>query len=354
MDADLPPVPALDHEAVLTAADVRELLPVGAFGVWASVIDLLAGARGSVEAPLRPRPRLTVFAADHDIAELSVSATPPGETRRRAADLATGVGVAAGLAAASGTCVSVVDVGLREPVPEVPDRIAGARPAGRIDLVDAMNAAGLAAAVQAGRDRADAAVDAGSDLLIGATCGVGVSTPVAALTAALTGMEPVDATSRGSGIDDNAWIRKAAAVRDGLFRVRRAGGNSLDMLRVGGGPDLAALTGFVAQAATRRTPVIVHDLPSTVAAVLAHRLAPGADTYFIVSSLAPERGHPRLLGLLGRDPLTDWSMTGHSGIGALMLLPSLLAAVGAFDGIDRTVRPNRSPHAISTWDATLL
>ena len=217
-----------------------------------------------------------------------------------------------------------------------------------------MDPDGSAVAVQAGRDRADAAVDAGSDLLIGATCGVGVSTPVAVLTAALTAMEPVDATSRGSGIDDNAWIRKAAAVRDGLFRVRRAGGSSLDMLRVGGGPDLAALTGFIAQAAVRRTPVLVHDLPSTVAAVLAHRLAPGADIYYVVSCLAPERGHPRLLDLLGHEPLTDWSMTGHSGVGALMLLPSLLAAVGAFDGIDRSARPVRSPDAISTWDATLL
>jgi len=354
MDADLPPVPALDHEAVLAAADVRDRLSVGAFGVWASVIDLLAGARGSVEVPLRPRPRLTVFAADHDIADLAVSATPPTETQRRAGRLATGTGFAAGLAAASGTTVSVVDVGLRESTPQVPDRIAGARPAGRIDVVDALDADGLAAAVRAGRDRADAAVDSGSDLLIAATCGVGVSTPVAVLTAALTAMEPVDATSRGSGIDDNAWIRKAAAVRDGLFRVRRAGGNSLDMLRVGGGPDLAALTGFIAQAATRKTPVIIHDLPSTVAAVLAHRLAPGADTFFIVSSLAPERGHPRLLDLLGHEPLTDWSMTGHSGVGALMLLPSLLAAVAAFDGIDRAAMPTRTPDAISTWDATLL
>ena len=354
MDADLPPVPALDHEAVLAAADVRDRLSVGAFGVWASVIDLLAGARGSVEVPLRPRPRLTVFAADHDVASLVISATPPDLTRRRAADLATGQGFAACLARVAETAVTVVDVGMAESAQEVDDRVPDARPASRIDLTDALDERHLTAAVQVGRDRADAAVDAGNDLLIGATCGVGVSTPVAVLTSALTAMEPVDATSRGSGIDDNAWIRKAAAVRDGLFRVRRAGGDALDMLRVGGGPDLAALTGFIAQAAVRRTPVVIHDMPSTVAAVLAHRLAPGADTYLIVSSLAPERGHPRLLELLGRQSLTDWSMTGHSGVGALLVLPSLRAAVRGFDGIDRAARPVRSSVAISTWDATLL
>ncbi|HEY5878109.1 MAG TPA: nicotinate-nucleotide--dimethylbenzimidazole phosphoribosyltransferase [Nakamurella sp.] len=354
MVVDLPPVPALDAEAVLAATQVRDLLPVGAFGVWASVIDLLAGARGSVKEPLRPHPRLTVFAADHDIASLGISAAPQAETVDRAVDLATGIGFAAGLARSSGTSVTVIDVGLATAIPAVPDRLPDARPAARIDLADALDDERLAAAVRAGRDRADAAVDSGSDLLIGATCGVGVSTPVAVLTAALTAMEPVDATSRGSGIDDGAWIRKAVAVRDGLFRVRRAGADALTMLRVGGGPDLAALTGFIAQAAIRRTPVVIHDMPSTVAAVLAHRLAPGADTYLIVSCLAPERGHPRLLDLLGREPLTDWSMTGHSGVGALMVLPSLLAAVGAFDEIDRAATPARSPHAISTWDATLL
>jgi nicotinate-nucleotide--dimethylbenzimidazole phosphoribosyltransferase len=354
MPIDLPPVPAPDAGAVTAASDVRDLLPVGAFGVWASVIDLLAGARGSIDGPLTPNPRLTVFAADHDVASLVISATPPDRTRRRAADLATGQGFAACLARVAETAVTVVDVGMAESAQEVDDRVPDARPASRIDLADALDEGQLTAAVQIGRDRADAAVDAGNDLLIGATCGVGVSTPVAVLTSALTAMEPVDATSRGSGIDDNAWIRKAAAVRDGLFRVRRAGGDALDMLRVGGGPDLAALTGFIAQAAVRRTPVVIHDMPSTVAAVLAHRLAPGADTYLIVSSLAPERGHPRLLELLGRQSLTDWSMTGHSGVGALLVLPSLRAAVRGFDGIDRATRPVRSSVAISTWDATLL
>jgi nicotinate-nucleotide--dimethylbenzimidazole phosphoribosyltransferase len=237
----------------------------------------------------------------------------------------------------------------------VSDRADRVRAAHRIDTEDAMADDELLAAVRTGMLIADAEIDSGADLLIGATCAVGVSTPVAVLTAALTGMEPVDATSRGSGIDDAAWIRKAAAVRDALFRVRRGDPDVLGMLRVGGGPDLAALTGFIAQAAIRRTPVLIHDMPSTVAAVLAHRLAPGADSYLLVTSLAPDRGHRRLLDLLGRDPLTDWSLTGHSGIGALLVLPSLCAATAAFDAIDRTAAPpSKSASAIVGWDPDLL
>lgn len=356
MSLDLPPVPPLDAQAAADAAAVRQYLPVGALGLWGSVIDLLAAAAGSADGPLAPRrPQLVVFAADHDIAQIGVSAAVSGETGRRAAALAGGSGLAAALADAAGVGVKVIDVGMTEASDVVPDRAEPARPAHRIDTEDAMDEAELTAAIETGRRVADAEVDSGADLLIGAVCGVGVSTPVAALTAALTGMEPVDATSRGSGIDDAAWIRKAAAVRDALFRIRRGDLDVRSMLRIGGGPDLAALTGFIVQAAIRRTPVMIHDMPSTVAAVLAHRLAPGADSYLLTTSLAPDRGHRRLLDLLGREPLTDWSITGHSGVGALLVVPALAAATQAFDDIDRErVGAERSPSAITAWDASLL
>ena len=224
MPLDLPAVPALDNDAAAGAAELRQALPVGALGIWGSVIDLLAAAAGTADRPLAPRrPQLVVLAADHGIAQLDISAAPSGETTRRAVDLAIGRGLPAALAGASGVGITVVDVGLDEPVPEVPDRAEDARPANRIDTGDAMTQQQAQAAFETGRRVADAEIDAGADLLIGAVCGVGVSTPVAVLTAALTGMEPVDATSRGSGVDDGAWIRKAAAVRDALFRVRQRG-----------------------------------------------------------------------------------------------------------------------------------
>ena len=356
MSLDLPAVPPLDSAAADDASEVRRELPVGALGVWGAVIDMLAACAGSADAPIGPRrPQLVVFAADHAIADIGVSAAPASQTRRRALDLATGTGLTRSIADAAGVGVTVLDVGMTEQSDSIPRRPDDAVPSGRIDVGDAMTTAQTEAAFAAGRAAADAEVDQGSTLLIGAVCGVGVSTPVAALTAALTGMEPVDATSRGSGIDDTAWIRKAAAVRDALFRIRRGDTDAFGMLRSGGGPDLAALTGFLVQAAIRRTPVAIHDMPSTTAAVLAHRIAPGADNYQLVTSLAPDRGHQRLLDLLGREPLTDWSITGHSGIAALLVLPALLTAGRAFDAIDRAAGPAPlTPSAISTWDASLL
>ena len=373
MTLDLPAVPGPDLGAAARAATRREQLPAGALGVWGAVLDAMAAARGLQTGPLAPkRTRLVVLAADHGIAALGVSAATPADTLRRAGALRDGIGLPAALAAAAGVGIRVVDVGVSVPTTGAAkdeaatsagepgrDGPATPGPSGRIDREDALSEAQLLAAIDAGRGAADAEVDEGADLLIGAVCGVGVSTPVSVLVAALTGMEPVDATTRGSGIDDAAWIRKAAAVRDALFRVRRTGTDVLSMLRTGGGADLAALTGFIAQAAIRRTPVLIHDLPSTACAVLAHRIAPGADNYLVATSVSPERGHRRLLEMLGREPLTDWSVTDGSGVAALLVLPSLLAAARAVDAVDAQSAAGTSPivrseHAIDAWDPDLL
>lgn len=380
---ELPPVPAPDEAALAAARSTREHLPAGALGRWAAVLDQLAAVRAR-SGPTR-RPRLVVLAAEHGVADLGVSAYEPSATAHRVAALRDGSGPVATVARTAGVGVVVGDLGvlvLDDPDAAVPDdpqppsddtdrlRVG---PSGHIGSEDALGEDEVADAIARGRDLADREIDAGADLLVGATCGVGVSTPSAVLLAAITGMEPVDATGRGSGIDDQAWITKAGVVRDALFRVRRAATNAdvPTLLRVAGGADLAALTGLLAQAAVRRTPVVIHDLPSAVAAVLAHRLAPGADTVMVAATAGSDRGTRRALDLLGLTPLTEWAGTGDCGFGALLVLPALWAAETAAYGdpvadragtgpgaADVTADPARdgarSASAVDAWDAELL
>lgn len=401
---DLPPVPAPDEHAAAQAQQQRAGLPAGALGRWGAVLDQLAAVRAR---PGRTRrPRLVVLAAEHGIAELGVSAYEASATLRRMTALGSGAGPVAAVARAAGVGIVVEDLGVlraeelsadaglspaddpsaADDTEDPFDRLR-VGPSGSIDHTDALTDDEVTDAITRGRTVADREIDAGADLLIGATCGVGVTTPSAALLAALTGMEPVDATGRGSGVDDAAWIVKCGAVRDALFRVRRAAPHAdvFTLLRVAGGADLAALTGLIAQAAVRRTPVLLHDLPSAVAAVLAHRLAPGADSCFVAVTAGSERGTRRALDLLGLRPLADWAGTGDSGLGALLTVPALWAAetlaygeadadadpnadaataaepsgtagpVGGADpdGIEQAIG-TRSVAAIDAWDADLL
>jgi len=358
MTVEFAPVPAFDQESSAAVRSRRAVLPVGLLGILGPTLDRLAGIRGTTELPAHPEFRMAVFAADHGVAADGISARPADGTARIAADLAGGIGPVAGLARSAGVGVTVFDIGvdaaadpdLSTTAVDVSRRVRGRSE--RIDVHDAMTADEVVQAISAGRDVADAMVDAGADLLVGAVCGVGVSTPTAVLAAAVTGMEPVDATTRGSGIDDAAWIRKAAIVRDALYRARLAGTDAVTLLRTAGGVDLAALAGFIAQAAVRRTPVLIDDVPSVLSAVLAHRLAPGSDQALLVASAAPERTHERLLELLGAAPLLNLGITDGPGTAALLAVPLLHAAAELVAaGPDSA---GRSESAIDTWDAGLL
>src|SRR5439155_5668596 len=178
------------------------------------------------------------------------------------------------LATFAGASVRVVDVALD--TADGDDRHRVRRGSGRIDREDALTADETEKAFAVGRALADEEVDAGADLLIPASLGVGATTPAATLVAALTNTEPVAVIGRGSGIDDAGWIRKAAAVRDALRRARPHVRDPLTLLRVAGGADVAALTGFCVQAALRRTPVLLDGLVVGAAALLADELAKGA------------------------------------------------------------------------------
>lgn len=328
---------------------------LGSFG---PLIRLLESCAGPDRAILQ-QPRLVVFAGDHGVAGLGVSAHPVVETSRRLHRLTSGTGAVSSIAADAGVGVRALDIAVDADGAElaatgVDVSVKVRRSSGRIDIEDALAQDELETALRSGIRIADEEVDAGADLLIGALCGVGASTATAVVVAGLTGMEPVEATSRGSGIGDAAWIRKVAAVRDALYRMRLSGTDALTMLRLAGGADLAALTGFISQAAVRGVPVMVDDVPSTTAALLANRLSPGADAYVVVTSLSPERSHRRLLDLLGRKPLTAWSLRVGDGAGALLTVPTVRAVARSVVSGDTDAGGSRTADAIDSWDPELF
>ena len=159
-----------------------------------------------------------------------------------------------------------------------------------------------------------------------AILGVGVTTASSTLVAALTDTEPVAVVGRGSGIDDNAWMRKAAAIRDALRRARPVITEPLALLRTVGGADLAAIAGFLAQAAVRRTPVLLDGLAVCAAALLAEELAPGARAWWMATHRTTEPAHALALEHLDLSPLVDFGIAEGAGTGAAALVPLLSMA----------------------------
>ncbi|OBF94906.1 nicotinate-nucleotide--dimethylbenzimidazole phosphoribosyltransferase [Mycobacterium sp. 852002-51152_SCH6134967] len=324
--------------------------PAGSLGRLEDLAVWIASCQGV--CPPRPleRPRVVVFAGDHGVASAGVSAYPADVTAQMVATFDAGGAAINVLAEAAGATVRVVDIAVDTEEPHSPSIGAHKvrRGSGDITVEDALSADEVTAALEAGRRVVDDEVDSGADLLIAGDMGIGNTTPATTLIAALTDTEPVVLVGRGTGVDDAGWARKAAAVRDALYRCRNSLTDPVALLRICAGADLAAIAGFCAQAAVRRTPVLLDGLVVTAAALLAERLAPGARHWWQAGHLSTEPAHEVALNRLGLEPIVDMRMRLGEGTGAAVALPVVRAAVATltsmatFDeaGVTRVTQEN--------------
>ena len=334
-------VPPPDPRAAAAARRRQDLLtkPTGALGRLEDLSVWVAACQGDCPPRQFERARIVVFAGDHGVAAAGVSAYPPEVTAQMLATISAGRAAVNVLAGVAGATLRLVDVAVdidtdTDTDTDTPDgREEGTaahkirRSSGNIAVEDALQPGEAEAALQAGRSIADAEVDAGADLLIAGDMGIGNTTAATVLIAALTGLEPVAAVGRGTGIDDAAWSRKTAAVRDALYRTTAVRSDPMALLAGCGGADLAAMAGFCAQAAVRRTPVLLDGLVVTAAALVAERLAPGARSWWQAGHRSPEPAHGAALDDLGLQPILDLGLRLGEGTGAVLALPVLRAAV---------------------------
>jgi nicotinate-nucleotide--dimethylbenzimidazole phosphoribosyltransferase len=273
---------------------------------------------------------VVVFAGDHGVARSGVSAYPPEVTAQMVANIAAGGAAINALADIAGATVRVVDLAVDAdpPSPQIGAHKVR-RASGDIATEDALTHQETLEAIEAGRQIADEEVDSGADLLIAGDMGIGNTTPATVLTAALTGIEPVVAVGYGTGIDDAGWARKTAAVRDAMFRAEPVLSDPVALLQRCSGADFAAIAGFCAQAAVRRTPLLLDGIAVTAAALVAERLAPGARLWWQAGHVSTEPAHALALAQLGLDPIVDLRMRLGEGTGAVVALPVLRAAVAA-------------------------
>ena len=327
---EFPAIVAPDARAAAAArARQNELTkPPGSLGRLEDLSVWVASCQGVCPARQFVRPRVVVFAGDHGVTSAGVSAYPAEVTAQMVANFDRGGAAINVLARAAGASVRVADIAVDVSAP-VSVSIGAhkvRRGSGNIAVEDALLADEATAAVEAGRRIADEEVDSGADLLIAGDMGIGNTTAATTLIAALTDSEPVAVVGRGTGVDDAGWARKTAAIRDALYRARAVAADPVGLLRVCGGADLAAMAGFLAQAAARRTPVLLDGVAVTAAALVANQLAPGARQWWQAGHRSTEPAHGVALQRLELEPIVDLRMRLGEGTGAVLALPIVQAA----------------------------
>jgi nicotinate-nucleotide--dimethylbenzimidazole phosphoribosyltransferase len=320
-------LPAPGRHAVVAARDEadRLLTPPGSLGVLDRAVDrVVAQGSGGVAGG-----SLVLAAADHPVAAHGVSAYDARVSRDlvRAAVAATSMGATA--ARLAGLELWVVDAGIAgDPVPGA----TGIRPLDpRGDLVDrpAMTPADVRRLLDAGR--ATGRERAAAGLVALGEIGVGNTTVAAALACGLLGADPDEMTGLGAGADAAVLARKRGVVTAAVTRARRNAALERDplvALAELGGPEFAVLAGVVLGAAEAGGAVVLDGYATSVAALVAVLLEPGAQACLVAGQRSRERGHGLVLQHLGCEPLLDLRMRAGEGVGAALAAGVLLAGLG--------------------------
>lgn len=320
-----PPLHAVAEEA--RARQLTLTKPPGSLGRLEALGEWLAACQEQCPPSPLERPRIVVFAGDHGVAAHGVSAFPQEVTPQMVATILGGGAAVSVLARQAGATVRVADLAVAVDCPGGVGDHKVRRSSGSVDREDALDRDEVRAAIAAGRRIADEEVDAGADLLVAGDLGIGNTTPATILTCLVTGKEPVELVGRGTGVDDEGWMRKTAAIRDAMYRARHDLRDPVALLRRAGGADLAAMAGFLAQAALRRTPVLLDGSVVTAAALLAEQLAPGSRQWWRAGHRSAEPAHTAALAFLALDPVVEFDMRLGEGSGAAVALPVLHSAV---------------------------
>jgi nicotinate-nucleotide--dimethylbenzimidazole phosphoribosyltransferase len=304
--------------AAAEAAAAREgqlTKPPGALGRLEVLAGWLAAWQGR-HPPRVERPRVAVFAGNHGVAALGVSAYPAAVTAQMVQNFIAGGAAVNQLCRAADAELRVYEMALEEPTADFTQGPA---------LSDEECARAAAYGMMA--------VEPGIDLLCLGEMGIANTTAASAIASALFGGSAADWTGPGTGVAGPALRRKIEVVEAGLSRHREAFGDPLEVLRRLGGRELAAIAGAVIAARLARIPVLLDGFACTVAASVLVRLDPTALDHCQIAHCSAEPGHRRLLAALGRQPLLDLGMRLGEASGAALAIPLVRAAAACHAGM---------------------
>lgn len=314
---------AMARQAVLTK-------PAGALGALEDVAVWLADVQQSPTPQAGPASAI-VFASDHPVSHLGVSAYPREVTPMMVINLAMGGAAASVLARMNGIPLHVVDVGAEDYPAPVPgpgmhwNRVDVGGTVGDLVSSDAMDATAMAGAMHAGARAVDA-LSADTRVVIFGEMGIGNTTPASAVSARLLGLDAEAMVGPGTGVSGEALTAKRVKVQQALDRTKGVD-DPLEVLRCLGGREIAAIVGAMGRAAERGMAILVDGFIVSSAALVAVKHDARTRDYMWFGHRSAEPGHARILDALNARPLVDAGLRLGEGSGALTALPLIEAAV---------------------------
>lgn len=323
------PIAVLSEQAIKEAKDRQQQLtkPPGSLGKLEELAIKFSAIQKS-QQPKVDNVHITIFAADHGIANEGVSAFPQVVTTEMVKNFSRGGAAISVLAKEQKSKLEVVDLGTVVEAGKLDGVISCRIAAGTENFSQqaAMSVNQLEKALNAGVEAVERAIKAGSHVFIGGDMGIANTTSATALACAYLNKPAVELAGAGTGLDDKGISHKANVVDNALAKHEATTLSEIDILRYFGGFEIAALTGAYISAAQQGLPVVVDGFIATAAALAAVNIKKGCDEWFIYAHQSHEQGHCSILEALNAEPLLNLNMRLGEGSGAAVVIPLLRQA----------------------------
>lgn len=271
---------------------------------------------------------ITIFAADHGIANEGVSAFPQVVTSEMIKNFARGGAAISVLAKENDAHLEVVDLGTVVDAGELNGVISHRIATGTKNFSQqaAMTEEQLTQALDAGKAAVQRALDKEAHIYVGGDMGIANTTSATALASVYLKKSPTELVGAGTGLDKEGISHKAEVIEKSLTKHKASSMGAKEILRFFGGFEIAALTGAYIYSAQQGLPVIIDGFIATSAALAATKIKSGCDIWFIYAHQSHEQGHRLILESLNAEPLVNLNMRLGEASGATIVIPLLQQA----------------------------
>ena len=309
------PSPHTDAAEAASARQGQLTKPPGSLGRLEDLAIWMAGWQG-VEKPEINAPACLIFAGNHGVAALGVSAFPADVTAQMVGNFAAGGAAINQLTQAAGASLDVIALDLDTPTADFTQGPA---------LTEAETLAAMA--------KGAAAIPDDADMLLVGEMGIGNTTAAAAVSMACFGGNAGEWVGRGTGVDDQGLTIKSDVVSRGITTNQAMLSSGFGVLSAFAGREMAAIAGAVLAARHRRIPVLLDGYISTASALPLMKDNADALSHCLISHQSQEPGHQKIIQQTGMMPLLNLGMRLGEGSGAATALPIVKSALAAHNGM---------------------
>jgi nicotinate-nucleotide--dimethylbenzimidazole phosphoribosyltransferase len=295
--------------------------PKGSLGVLEEIAARVVAIRKE-ERPSINKKEVFVFAGDHEVVSEGVSAYPQEVTGLMVKNFLNGGAGINVLARSAGANVSIIDIGMKENIPNAQGLIKKnvGRGAHNIAKGPAMTVEEAEKAINVGIEMAEIAFSRRTTMMATGEMGIGNTTPSSALLSALLPAEVIDVTGRGTGLDDEGLLNKVKVIKKALEVNKSSMNNPVSTLAAVGGFEIAGICGLCLGGAARRMIVVVDGFISSAGALVATRINPTVKDYLFFSHQSTETGHRTFFEKEGIRPVLDLELRLGEGTGAALVM----------------------------------